>query len=349
MTRQQKIRVLVVDDSPTKRNMLVKLINSHPEMIVIAQAFNGQEGVEKTKSVHPDVVIMDIKMPVMDGLSATKKIMQTNPIPILIVSSTGKTQVMGTLDALAVGAIDFIAVQDNIEKLKDDLYKKIKVASNTKVSRLTEVQKKPHPISSGHLPEGKYRIIVIGVSTGGPTALLDILKNFPSNFPLPIIIVQHMIAGFTEGLAEWLNNLCEITVKEAQDGDALCPGVAMIVPGGSNLIINSRELIELKNISPDAIYQPSIDETMISVAKVFGEKTIAVILTGMGKDGVEGVKEIKKSGGFTIAQDEASSIVWGMPKAAIESGCIDKVVNLQDISSEILKIIQLSERKNNWL
>lgn len=344
MTRQQKIRILVVDDSPTKRNMLVKLINSHPDMIVIGQALNGQEGIEKAKQIHPDVIIMDIKMPIMDGLTATKKIMQTNPTPILIVSSTGKLQVIGTLDALSVGAIDFIAVQDNIEKLKEELYKKIKIASTTNVSRFVELQKKPQVISSSVLQDEKYKIVAIGVSTGGPTALVDILKNFPSNFPLPIVIVQHMIAGFTEGLAEWLNNLCDITIKEAQNGDKLYPGIAFIAPGGSNLTINSREMIELKNLPLDAIYQPSVDEMLKSVANVFREKVIAVILTGMGKDGALGIKEVKKYGGFTIAQDEASSIVWGMPKMAIETGCIDKVVNLQDIASEILKALQI---KNN--
>lgn len=337
--RPQRIRLLVIDDSPTKRDMLVKIINSHPDMVVISQALNGLEGVEKNKQMHPDVIIMDIKMPVMDGLTATKKIMETSPVPILIISSTGKSQVMGTLDALSVGAVDFIAVREDMEVLKEELYRKIKIAAETRVIKLiSHLPKKISTPLTSIFSSVKYKLVAIGVSTGGPTALLEVLKVLPRNFPLPIVIVQHMIAGFTEGLAEWLNNLCEIVVKEAKLGERLAPGIALIAPGGYNLTINSLGAVILKEIPEHSIYQPSVDEMMKSVSKVFQEKTIGVILTGMGKDGAEGIKEIKKCGGYTIAQDESTSIVWGMPKVAIELNCIDQVLKLSDIGQEIINI-----------
>lgn len=350
--RPQRIRLLVIDDSPTKRDMIVKIINSHPDMMVISQAINGLEGVEKNKQMHPDVIIMDIKMPVMDGLAATRKIMETSPVPILIVSSTGKPQVMGTLDALSVGAIDFIAVREDMEKLKEELYRKIKIAAETRVTKLiSHLPKKISTMSTSTFSSSKYKVVAIGVSTGGPTALLEVLKDLPRNFPLPVVIVQHMIAGFTEGLAEWLNNLCEIVVKEAKAGERLAPGVAFIAPGGYNLTINSIGMVILKEIPEHSIYQPSVDEMMKSVSKVFQEKIIGVILTGMGKDGAEGMKEIKKWGGYTIAQDESTSIVWGMPKVAIDLNCIDRILKLSDIGVEIINICgaNIKSKVDDWI
>lgn len=341
----KKIRVLIVDDSPTKREIIAKMIEMDENMEVVGSAKDGIEAVNKCRNLQPDVVTMDIRMPVMDGIEATKRIMMEVPTPIVIVSSTAKPQVKHTMDALSIGALDFVAIIPDYEKMQKDLLRKLRIASKIKVVRYIEYPKEKkleERIKPLVLPVEKinFKLLAIGVSTGGPTALLEILSKLPADFPLSIIIVQHMMGGFTQGLAEWLDKSCKIMVKEAQDGDKLKPGLALITPGDFNLTINSQQIINLHPIPDDAIYKPSIDQMMKSASEVFGPQVIGIILTGMGRDGVEGIKAIKEKGGATIAQDENTSVVFGMPKAAIETKMIDKVVPLNKIPQEIMQILK---------
>lgn len=338
---KKKIRVLVVDDSPTKREMITAMINSSDDAEVIGYADNGKEAYRMCETLKPDVITMDIKMPEMDGIETTKKIMEKSPTPILIVSSTEKIQVRFTMEALAYGAVDFLPIINNLEKMREELLRKIRIASRIKVVRYIGIVKEEKLLKE-IIPKRSYlskKVIAIGVSTGGPMALLTILSQFPKDIPAAIIIVQHMVEGFTKGLAEWLDNQCEIEVREATHRELVNCGVALICPGNSNLTISNTEIIHLNPISPNALYKPSIDETMFSSARIYGENLIGVILTGMGKDGVEGMKTIKKAGGITIAEDESSCVVFGMPKVAIESDCIDKIVSLKNIAKEIMVLL----------
>jgi len=334
----RRIGVLVVDDSPTKRGIICSMINSQPDMGVVGEAVSGEDAMRKCWGVNPDVITMDIKMPGIDGLEATKRIMTERPTPILIVSSTAKVQVKFTLEAIKLGALDFVGVVSDLEKMKEDLLKKIRIASKVKVVRYIEPKKSLERTKIFKSKASPYKVIAVGVSTGGPAALLSSLSKIPQDFPATIIIVQHIVEGFSRGLAEWLDSQCSIKVKEAEDRDFLSPGLALIAPAGNNLLVSSTQTIKLKSIPPDALYKPSIDEMMTSCARVYGPLAVGIILTGMGQDGVEGIKAIKKAGGLTLAQDKDSSAIFGMPKLAIESGYIDKVVALESLPSEIMSL-----------
>ena len=339
---KKKIRVLVVDDSLTKRELISAMINSDSEMEVIGIAKDGEEACRMCEFLKPDVITMDIKMPLMDGIETTRRIMEKNPTPILIVSSTDKIQVRFTMEALSYGAVDFLPITNDLEKMREELIKKIKIASRIKVVRYIAPLKENKILKEQIIPKKfaqSKKVIAIGVSTGGPLALLTILSKLPKDFPAAIIIVQHMVEGFTKGLADWLDSQCEIKVREAKNKDLVECGTALICPGNSNLKITESEIVHLVPIPPKAVYKPSIDEMMFSVARVYQENLIGVILTGMGRDGVEGMKAIKKAGGITIAQDESSSVVFGMPKVAIESGCIDKILSLENIPKELMNLI----------
>lgn len=334
----RRIGVLVVDDSPTKRGIICSMINSQRDMGVVGEAVSGEDALRKCRGVNPDVITMDIKMPGMDGLETTKRIMTERPTPILIVSSTAKVQVKFTLEAIKLGALDFVGVVSDLEKMKEDLLKKIRIASKVKVVRYIEPRNSLRKVKVSKSKASLYKIIAIGVSTGGPAALLSSLSKIPQDFPAAIVVVQHIVKGFSRGLAEWLDSQCSIKVKEAEDRDFLSPGLALIAPAESNLLVSSTQTVKLKSIPSDALYKPSIDEMMISCAQVYGSLAVGIILTGMGQDGVEGIKAIKKAGGLTLAQDKDSCIIFGMPKLAIESGYIDKVVALENLPLEVMSL-----------
>lgn len=341
MLNNKKIRVLVVDDSLTKRDILSNMINSAEDMEVVGIASDGKEACRMCEVLRPDVITMDIKMPEMDGIEATKRIMKNTPTPILIVSATDQIQVRFTMEALSYGAVDFLPISNDLDKMKEELLKKIRIASRIKVVRYIGIPEKEKFVKEKFVfrKTSSKKVVAIGVSTGGPMALLTILSQFPENISAGIIIVQHMVEGFTKGLADWLDSQCKIKVKEAKDRDFIQEGVALICPGNSNLTVTATESVRLIPIPAEAVYKPSIDEMMCSAAKVYGENLIGVILTGMGRDGVEGMKAIKKAGGITIAQDESSCVVFGMPKVAIEEGCIDKILHIKNIAREIMNLI----------
>ncbi|MDD5432520.1 MAG: chemotaxis-specific protein-glutamate methyltransferase CheB [Candidatus Omnitrophica bacterium] len=329
---ERKIKVLIVDDSPLIREALKAILSSDIEIEVVGLAANGDEGVKKAAFLKPDVITMDLKMPVMSGLEAVEKIMEDNPIPIIVVSSMDVDVVV---KALSIGAMDFVAISSDIEKISHDLISKVKIASRVKPLRRMKIR----PIVRTSIPkkENITKVVAVGVSTGGPQALQVLLSKLPHDLPFGLIIVQHISAGFINGLVEWLKDLTHLEIKVAQAGDVLKSGMVFFAPDGFNILIDAYSRISLKeDTTRKLIHVPSIDVMMNSVAKSFGENAIGIIMTGMGNDGVEGIKSIKNAGGITIAQNEASSVIFGMNELAIESGCIDKVIPLNEIADEII-------------
>lgn len=386
-----KIKVLVVDDSSFFRRRVSEIINADPEMEVIDTAKNGQEAIEKAKSLRPDVITMDIEMPVLDGISAVKAIMASNPLPILMFSSLTHQGAKSTLDALEAGAANFLPKKfEDIAKDKAEavslLQQNIKAISRRRglsrpmrapsavatsssaaapavraprqplratsplatkpVSALDkksapgEAQTENRPVSrvTKRASGKKYGLLAIGSSTGGPVALQNILTQFDRNFPLPIVLIQHMPATFTSAFAARLNTLCQIQVREAQHGDRLQPGVAYLAPGGKQVLIDNKSTgLCLKVIdSPEGInYKPSVDITFGSTAQTYRDKVLAVVLTGMGADGREGAKLLRQRGSTIWAQDAESCVVYGMPQAIVNAGLAHEQINLEHIAERI--------------
>ncbi len=345
------VKVLIVDDSAFMRNTISSMISADPEIKVIGFARNGIEAVEKVAELKPDIVTMDIEMPKMDGIEALKHIMAKNPVPVLMVSSLTTEGAKITLDALDIGAVDFIpknleTLSLNIIKIKEVLIEKIKIlgknrpALNKKTQSHTPIQMLK---TAGYDPHRNISIVVIGTSTGGPKALQNIITKIPENFPVPILIAQHMPPNFTGPFAERLNQLSSIEVKEAEDGEPLKKGVAFIAPGRGHMGIIRKKLTEtLIIINEDNgkhIYRPSVDALMLSTVDNFSGHVLGVILTGLGNDGEKGMKEIKNKGGKTIAESEETCVVYGMPKAVIQAGIADKIVPLDKIAGEIINMV----------
>jgi len=332
-----KIRVLIVDDSAFMREALKSIIEQNPDIEVVGLAKNGKEGVEKALLLKPDVITMDLKMPMMSGLEAIEAIMEESPIPIIVVSSMDITIIV---KALSIGAMDFVAVTSDIETIAADLVTKIKIASRVKPLRRMKIKpcviKAPKELSN----KGTSKAVAIGISTGGPQALQQILAKLPLDFPAGILVVQHMSRGFIDGLAEWLNTTSCLHVSIAKAGDALKRGMILLAPDDLHMRIGDNGRIVLsENTSKDIIHVPSIDVMMKSVADYYGENAIGVIMTGMGQDGVEGIRAIRKASGRTIAQDEKTSVIFGMNKAAIDMGLIDKVIALESMAQELTNIV----------
>jgi two-component system chemotaxis response regulator CheB len=349
---QQKIKVLVVDDSAFMRKVISDILSSDDYIEVIGTARNGKDGIEKAQLLKPHVITLDVEMPVMDGITALEKLLELNPAPkVIMLSSLTNNGGDATMKALEAGAIDFVSkptsslVHFKIEDIKEDLINKVKSAITSNLLRYTEhtgspirVKAEPKQITpfQGDL---KY-IISIGTSTGGPRALQEVIPYLPTNIPAAVLIVQHMPPGFTKSLALRLDGLSEINVKEAENGDVLKPGWAYLAPGDYHLSVNkaSRDyIININQDMPMTGHRPSVNYMMNSVADCGHKNLIAVMMTGMGSDGSVGIAKIKAAGGKTIAQNEATCVVYGMPKSAVATGAIDKIVALNDIAKEIIK------------
>lgn len=330
------IRVLIVDDSSLMREALKSILEKDPSIEVVGMAKDGKEGVEKALTLKPQVITMDLKMPIMSGMEAIESIMEEYPIPIIVVSSIDTNVIV---KALSIGAMDFVPVTADIDTIAQELIEKIKIASH--VRPLRRMKMKPCVVKAPRV-SGKTeltKIVAIGVSTGGPQALQEVLSKMPPTLGAGILVVQHISAGFIEGLAEWLNIASCLHVKVAKAGDVLKNGVVMLAPDNYNMCIDKNGVISLsENIDKTLRHVPSIDIMMKSIASSFGEDAIGIIMTGMGSDGAEGMKAIKKSGGRTIAQDEQSSVVFGMNKIAIDSGCIERIAPLNKIVDELIKM-----------
>ncbi len=364
------VKVLIVDDSIFICKAISRILEKDPDVQVVGFAHDGSEAIEKVRELDPDLVTLDVEMPKMNGIEALKVIMRDYPRPVIMISSLTKEGAKVTLEAMSLGAVDFIpkelyqsgTVGINLEKIEKQLLEKIKligakrqtissnptmVVHSTPSSSVREAQKESS-VEEGKrsiiptLRKGQVDIVVIGVSTGGPTSLQKVIAQLPRDFPVPGIIIQHMPPAFTGPLAGRLNSLGGPCVKEAQQGEKLEPGKFLVVPGAYHMElrkVGSLVTVVLKEEPKDALYHPSIDITISSAADVFKSKTLAVILTGMGRDGLEGVKKVKQYGGKVIAQDEATSVVFGMPKVVIDAGLADKIVPLDRVAETILKML----------
>jgi two-component system, chemotaxis family, protein-glutamate methylesterase/glutaminase len=349
---QQKIKVLVVDDSAFMRKVISDILSSDEYIEVVGTARNGKDGIEKAQLLKPHVITLDVEMPVMDGITALKELQELDPVPkIIMLSSLTNNGGEATMKALDAGAFDFVLkptssiVHFNINDIKEDLIKKVKSAVTSNLLRYTEQSIAPIRIKTetkqGTQPQGNLKyIIAIGTSTGGPRALQQLIPYLPANIPAAILIVQHMPPGFTKSLASRLDGLSEINVKEAENGDILKAGWAYLAPGDYHMSLNkaSKEfVINLNQEPPMTGHRPSVNYMMNSVADCGHKNLIAVMMTGMGSDGSLGIAKIKSVGGNTIAQNEETCVVYGMPKSAVIAGAIDKIVPLNDIAKEIIK------------
>lgn len=341
-----KIKVLIVDDSAIVRKIFSEELSKYPDIEVIGAAPDPYVARDKIVSLKPDVITLDIEMPRMDGLTFLKKLMKYYPVPTIIVSSLTPNGGKLTLEAMDVGAVDVIGKPGTAYSVGDmsvQLVEKIRAASRVTLTRREAVSvdnaADSEPIKA--LSQTTNKIIAIGASTGGTEALKKVLVKMPPNSP-GIIIVQHMPANFTKAFASRLNDICQISVKEAEDNDSVIPGTALVAPGNYHMILRrsgARYYVEIKTGPMVHHQRPAVDVLFKSTAQYAGANAIGVILTGMGADGAAGLLEMKKKGASTIAQDEKSCIVFGMPKEAIKLGAADKVVSLEMIPSEIIKMV----------
>ena len=367
------IKVLVVDDSSFFRRRVSEILSQDPRLEVVGVATNGLDATKKVAELKPNVITMDIEMPIMDGITAVKEVMADNPTPILMFSSLTHDGAQATLDALDAGALDFLPKKfEDIATNRDEAIRLLQQKVNelgrrrlfrriprTPVAKKEDV-KSSRPLSqrfstldSKHEVEEKpaakvvvkasgkrYKLLVIGTSTGGPVALQRILTQIPANYPHPILLVQHMPAAFTPAFAGRLNGLCKIGVKEAENGDLLKPGCAYLAPGGMQMMVDrsgSHGRLKIIAGKEEMNYKPSVDITFASAAKSFSGDVLAVVLTGMGADGREGARLLKSAGSTIWAQDEASCVVYGMPQAVTVAGLSSKSIPLDSMADAILK------------
>jgi two-component system chemotaxis response regulator CheB len=356
----KKFRVLVVDDSAFMRKVLESIFNADEQLTVIGHAKDGREAIALAESLKPDVITMDLNMPHLDGLQATAQIMTTNPRPIVVVSSESKEGAASTLRALELGAIDFVTkpssgIDLDMQSVKDDLLRKVRIAAKVRVVRTASrlaaqlqapmnggaVQKPQPPVARPAavvtLPSDmRFPVVVLAASTGGPATVMRLAPGFTKDFPAAVILVQHMPAAFTTQYALQLAEFTGIRVKEAEANEPVQPGTFYICPGGQHLRVSATGRMQLDGATGRIDgYLPNIDVTMESVAAFAGAMSIGVVLTGMGSDGARGSRAIKNAGGYVVAQDEATSVIFGMPAEAIKSGAVDQVLGLDDIYSSI--------------
>ena len=366
MSAAGTIRVLIADDSAFMRKVLHSILLAERGFEVVGEARDGKEAVSQTETLKPDVITMDINMPHMDGLQATEQIMSTNPRPIVIVSSESREGAEITLKALELGAIDFVAkpssgVDLDMSSVRDELIRKLRVAAKVRVVRTATRSKLGQEVATsapridagvepGPKPEGrpspapassraKFPLVIIAASTGGPATLMKFVPQFPAEFPGAIIIVQHMPATFTSQFAQQLSEVCSIKVKDAEAGEILAPRTVYICPGSHHLRVSSTGRVTLDDGPRILGYRPCADVTLETAGEYAGSMCIGVILTGMGNDGARGAQAIKGAGGYVIAQDEASSVIFGMNAEAIRSGAVDQVLPIENIFTAIEKRI----------
>ncbi|WP_414157520.1 protein-glutamate methylesterase/protein-glutamine glutaminase [Pseudomonas sp. BNK-15] len=369
------VKVLVVDDSGFFRRRVSEILSADPTIQVVGTATNGREAIDQALALKPDVITMDYEMPMMDGITAVRHIMQRCPTPVLMFSSLTHEGARVTLDALDAGAVDYLPknfedISRNPEKVKQMLCEKVHTLSrsNRRFGGYASpaAAAAPAPASAAHAPTSSlaspaptrsvaparaaaasthspapkrkpYKLVAIGTSTGGPVALQRVLTQLPAGFPAPIVLIQHMPAAFTKAFAERLDKLCKISVKEAEDGDLLRPGLALLAPGGKQMMIDGRGTVKILPGDERLNYKPCVDITFGSAAKSYGDKVLSVVLTGMGADGREGARLLKQGGSTVWAQDEASCVIYGMPMAIVKANLADAVYSLDEIGKHLVE------------
>ncbi|RMT54236.1 Chemotaxis response regulator protein-glutamate methylesterase [Pseudomonas coronafaciens pv. atropurpurea] len=386
------VKVLVVDDSGFFRRRVTEILSSDPNIVVVGTATNGKEAIEQALALKPDVITMDYEMPMMDGITAVRHIMQRIPTPVLMFSSLTHEGARVTLDALDAGAVDFLPknfedISRNPQKVKQLLCEKINSISRSNrrssgfgsasassvapapstVSSRAPAPATPartvpsrtaapapvsapaahghahahhapaHATTTGTAKRKAYKLVAIGTSTGGPVALQRVLTQLPASFPAPLVLIQHMPAAFTKAFAERLDKLCKISVKEAEDGDVLRPGLALLAPGGKQMMVDARGTVKILPGDERLNYKPCVDITFGSAAKSYGDKVLSVVLTGMGADGREGARLLKQAGSTVWAQDEASCVIYGMPMAIVKAELADAIYSLDDIGRHLVE------------
>jgi two-component system chemotaxis response regulator CheB len=341
------IRLLIVDDSAFMRQLLRDVLSQFPEIRVIDTAVNGELALAKIQQLKPDVVTMDVEMPVMDGLTALGRIMKECPLPVVMVSSLTQQGADTALKALEIGAVDCVGkptggiLSINPKTFGLEIAQKIIAASQAHTKTLsirTPAVLKPLT-ARPTLRRPRLRGVIIGTSTGGPRALQAVLPALPADFPVPILVVQHMPPGFTASLAKRLNDMSAITVREAQEGDRAEPGLALVAPGDYHMLLRRDGTVTLSQDRPLWGVRPAVDMTLLSAVPVWGKDTLAVILTGMGHDGSRGVGDLKRAGGRCIAEAESTCTIYGMPRTIIEAGHADKVVPIHQVAQEIVDYV----------
>ncbi|MCU0452433.1 MAG: chemotaxis response regulator protein-glutamate methylesterase [Bacteroidetes bacterium] len=345
------------------RKALSSMLDSDPEIRVVGVARDGQEGLEKICRLRPDVVTLDVEMPGMDGLSALRVIMRDHPVPVLMVSSLTTEGAQATMEALDLGAVDFISkemsfVSVGILQIRNELIAKVREIATSRYIRLrfetlrqrqqpvktAPARRAPLPVS---IPSSGLSAVAVGVSTGGPLALLQMIPQLPASFPLPMVVVQHMPPHFTQTMSQRLNSVSAVAVKEAATGDRLSAGSVYVAPGGRHLTFerDRDDIVVVVSDEPrTTLYRPSADVMMLSLAAVAPRPVVGLIMTGMGKDGLNGLRSIKHRGGIILAQDEASCVVYGMPRAAVDDGLADAVLSLDEIPSALVGVAQRAAR-----
>lgn len=338
------IRVLLTDDSSLARGLLRSFLEADGGFEVVGEAKNGQEAVEMTRALRPDLVTMDLEMPVMDGLAAIEEIMCTKAVPILVVSSVADAQ--NAYAAVAKGAVDVVSKPSLDPAEQDEFVAKAKLVSKIPVITHVRALRVPHvaanSVAAFASPQGaplasvplgyESRVFAIASSTGGPQALAKLLAAIPGDFPSPILVAQHIADGFAAGMAEWLSTLSALPVRLAAEGMMVEPGGVYLAPSERHLAVTPSRRLTLLERGEHDIYRPSCDALLTSVANVWGKRAVGIILTGMGSDGVKGMAAIKAGGGVTIAQDEASSVIYGMNRVAVEKGAVARILGLDDIA-----------------
>lgn len=358
------VRVLVVDDSSFFRRRVTEMLDGDARLEVVGTAVDGRDAVAKVRELNPDVVTMDIEMPVMDGITAVRRIMAATPKPVLMFSSLTHEGAQATFEALEAGAVDYLPKNfDDISRNRDEvarvlrqrvwsigirrLPKQVGMAQPLAARATAAVSAgsraaapAPPPRRPGRRVDCK--VVAIGTSTGGPVALQQVLTGLPANFPVPIVLIQHMPASFTTAFAKRLDQMCAITVREAVDGDILVPGTALLAPGGKQLLVESRGdqmRVAVRESEPGQNYKPCVDVTFSSIARAAPGKCLAVVLTGMGADGREGARVLKQGGSTVWAQDEATSVIYGMPMAIAQAGLADQVLALGEVAPRLLESV----------
>lgn len=343
------IKVLVVDDSALIRSLLSEIIKTASDMVLVGAASDAYVARDMVNKYSPDVITLDVEMPKVDGLTFLDKLMKARPTPVVMISSLTETGADVTLTALALGAVDFIAkpkidISKGIEDYREDILQKIRTAANARVKPAVRTRQTKQVSLQFKTTE---KVIAIGASTGGTEAIKAVLKDMPIDSP-GIVITQHMPPGFTRSFAKRLDSMSRLTVVEAQGGERIVPGYAYLAPGDRHLIVvrsGADYRIELNDGPRVSGHKPSVDVMFDSVAKHVGSHALAVILTGMGKDGSLGIRHIFEQGGITIAQDEATSLIFGMPQEAIKTGCVKEVVGLDQISGKLIEILNVMGRE----